>query len=184
MSARPRNLGEPHHFNDIVAMDSVKWTNAQGQNFCFITSSIPVLTSMLPFHVNNDPTPNSSLNCSPNTVHWIHWAGPPKMLLHDSAGEFRSEEFARYLRGYDIRSSTIPADTISSYPQAASDHHHSGCAFRPTFAWTGLVWSVDCLGYIRLLRNRHGSVSARLSWGKSPFEQNAPTCPGLPNWFP
>lgn len=48
-------------------MDSVKWTNAQGQNFCFITSSIPVLTSMLPFHVNNDPTPNSSLNCSPNT---------------------------------------------------------------------------------------------------------------------
>lgn len=32
------------------------------------------------------------------------------MLLHDSAGEFCSEEFARYLQGYDIRSSTIPAE--------------------------------------------------------------------------
>lgn len=36
------------------------------------------------------------------------------MLLHDSAGEFRSEELARYLQGYDIRSSTIPADSTSS----------------------------------------------------------------------
>lgn len=30
--ARPSHLGEPRHFNDLIAIDSVKWINAQTQH--------------------------------------------------------------------------------------------------------------------------------------------------------
>ncbi|CAL1153804.1 unnamed protein product [Cladocopium goreaui] len=106
--ARPSHLGEPRQFNDLVAIDSIKWTNAQGQSYLFYH----IIDTSSNYHVAIpcEHRPNSEQLALLFTKYWINWAGPPKMLLHDSAGEFCSEEFARYLQGYDIRSSTIPAE--------------------------------------------------------------------------
>ena len=106
--ARPSHLGEPRQFNDLVAIDSIKWTNAQGQHFLFYH----IIDTGSNYHVAIpcEHRPNSEQLSQLFNKYWINWAGPPKMLLHDSAGEFCSEEFARYLQGYDFRSSTIPAE--------------------------------------------------------------------------
>ena len=42
--------------------------------------------------------------------HWFRWAGAPKALMFDSAGESNSEEFSRFLAEYDIRSHVIPTE--------------------------------------------------------------------------
>jgi len=89
-------------------MDAVKWTNAQGQNFLFYH----IIDTSTNYHIAIpcEHRPNSEILSQLLIKNWIHWAGPPKMIIHDSAGEFCSEEFARFLQGYDIRSSTIPAE--------------------------------------------------------------------------
>lgn len=41
---------------------------------------------------------------------WFSWAGPPKQLMSDSAGEFCSEEFAKLIEAFDVKSIIIPAE--------------------------------------------------------------------------
>ena len=43
-------------------------------------------------------------------TYWFNGAGPPRQLMCDSAGEFCSEEFARFLQEHDIKATIIPAD--------------------------------------------------------------------------
>ena len=43
-------------------------------------------------------------------TYWFSWAGPPKQLMSDSAGEFCSEEFAKFLQSFDIQSTVVPTE--------------------------------------------------------------------------
>ena len=106
--ARPGHLGEPRNFNDLVTMDAVQWTNPEGKQYLFYH----VLDAGTNFHVAipfvHRPT---SLELSQQLMtYWFNWAGPPKMIMSDSAGEFCSDEFGQFLQRHDVQSRIIPAE--------------------------------------------------------------------------
>ena len=77
---RPSTLKEELEFGDKVAMDGVKWTNRQGQEFHF-------------YHFIDYGTNYHTAVIAPNraeaqerlTTGWLNWAGPPNEMLLDSA---------------------------------------------------------------------------------------------------
>ena len=83
---RPSTLKEELEFGDKVAMDGVKWTNRQGQEFHF-------------YHFIDYGTNYHTAVIAPNraeaqerlTTGWLNWAGPPNEMLLDSATEFSAE---------------------------------------------------------------------------------------------
>ena len=106
--ARPSHLSTPRSFNDVVSMDAVTWTSQQGREFLFYH----LIDSGTNFHVAffcpNRPT-SSQLALLINK-YWVSWAGPPKELITDNAGEFCSEEFCRYLQSMDTKGHAIAAE--------------------------------------------------------------------------
>lgn len=105
--SRPSSLSEPKEFNEVVAIDAVQWTSDQGEVYQFY-HMIDLGTN---FHVAFPSRSRTSSDIIQLiTRHWIQWAGPPKLLMSDSAGEFCSDEFGTFLKGYDICSRVIPAE--------------------------------------------------------------------------
>ena len=105
--ARPGHLGEPRAFNDLVTIDAVTWTSAQGMNFTFYHMTDAGTNFQVAFICDNG---TSKEVASQMQTHWFSWAGPPKQIMCDSAGEFCSDEFASFLQGHDIKGIIIPAD--------------------------------------------------------------------------
>jgi len=105
--ARPSHIHEPREFNDLITIDAVEWTNDKGDQFLFYH----ILDSATNFHIAFIP-PNrqSSEIIKGIKEQWMSWAGPPKCLMTDSAGEFCSEEFAEFVKQYEIRTYVIPAE--------------------------------------------------------------------------
>ena len=105
--SRPSHLGEPKAFNDMVSIDAVQWTSEQGMQFTFYH----MIDSGTNFQVAFTCEQGTSKEVSNKMVsHWFNWAGPPKTLMSDSAGEFCSDEFAAFLQSHDIQSVIIPAE--------------------------------------------------------------------------
>lgn len=110
--ARPSHLGRHRHFNDLVAMDAVTWTNAQGQSFLFYH----IIDTSTNFHVAIpcEHRPNSETLSPLFTKHWINWAGPPKMLLHDSAGDFAVKNWPGICKGTIFEAARSPQKLTGS----------------------------------------------------------------------
>ena len=105
--ARPSHLDEPREFNDLVLIDGIDWTNQLGTKYHFV-HVLDVGTNFHIAFVTTDRTTSTIIEQFQN--HWILWAGPPKTIMTDSAGEFCSDEFGRFLQSHDIRSIVVPAD--------------------------------------------------------------------------
>ena len=106
--ARPAHLSEPREFNELVIMDGVDWTSQEGNKYHFYH----VIDAGTNFHVafvTDNRT--SSQVIEQFRTHWLQWAGPPKMLLTDSAGEFCSEEFSQFLQANDVKATIVPAES-------------------------------------------------------------------------
>ena len=105
--ARPSSLSTPREFNELVTIDGIEWTSAQGTQHYFYH----ILDSGTNFHIAVRTHQRDS-----QTViqlihqHWIQWAGPPQRIMTDSAGEFCSEEFSKFLQSQNIHSTVIPAE--------------------------------------------------------------------------
>ena len=105
--ARPSNLPRPKEFNGLITIDGVEWTSAQGTQHYFYH----ILDSGTNFQIairshQRDSTSVIQLIHQ----HWIQWAGPPQRIMTDSAGEFCSEEFAKFLQSINAQSTVIPAE--------------------------------------------------------------------------
>lgn len=118
--ARPAHLNEPREFNELVIMDGVDWTSQEGRQFHFY-HILDVGTNFHIAFVTDNKT--SSQVIEHMRSHWLQWAGPPQMLLTDSAGEFCSDEFSRYLQSHDIKTSIVPAE---SHWQMGRGERHGG----------------------------------------------------------
>ena len=102
---RPSTLKEELEFGDKIAMDGVKWTNRQGQEFHF-------------YHFIDYGTNYHTAVIAPNRAEaqerlingWLNWAGPPNEILLDSATEFLSQQFVEFLQGMNVRCQVIPPD--------------------------------------------------------------------------
>ena len=105
--ARPSHLTLPRAFNDLVSIDAVTWTSAQGVGYTFYH----MIDSGTNFQVAFTCESRTSKEvASQMQTYWFSWAGPPKQLMSDSAGEFCSEEFAKFLQSFDIQSTVVPTE--------------------------------------------------------------------------
>ena len=105
--ARPGHLGTPRSFNDLVSIDAVKWTSAEGMSFTFYHMLDAGTNFQVAFLCESG---SSKEVASQMQAHWFSWAGPPRQLMCDSAGEFCSEEFSRFLQSHDVQAIVIPAE--------------------------------------------------------------------------
>ena len=102
---RPSTLKEELEFGDKIAMDGVKWTNKQGQEFHF-------------YHFIDYGTNFHTAVIAPNRAEvqekfvsgWMNWAGPPNEILLDSATEFLSQPFEEFLQTLGVQCQVIPPD--------------------------------------------------------------------------
>ena len=102
---RPSTLKEELEFGDKIAMEGVKWTNKQGQEFHF-------------YHFIDYGTNYHTAMIAPNRAEaqerlisgWLNWAGPPNEILLDSATEFLSQQFVEFLQSINVRCQVIPPD--------------------------------------------------------------------------
>ena len=105
--ARPGHLSEPREFNDLVLIDGVKWTNKTGKQFYFV-HMLDAGTNFQIAFLADDRSSKSMIEAIRHR--WFAWAGPPRHLMSDSAGEFCSEEFGQFLQTHNCRSIVIPAE--------------------------------------------------------------------------
>ena len=105
--ARPSHLSTPREFNELITMDGVEWTSSQGTQYYFYH----ILDSGTNFQIAFRSTQRTSSHLiSQVNKHWIQWAGPPQRLMTDSAGEFCSEEFAKFLQSVNVVATVIPTE--------------------------------------------------------------------------
>ena len=105
--ARPSHLSQVREFNELIMIDGVEWTASSGTQFHFYH----VLDSGTNFHMafrSNSRDTQSFIELFGK--HWISWAGPPQQIMADSAGEFCSDEFCRYLQSIDTKLHIIPGE--------------------------------------------------------------------------
>ena len=105
--ARPGHLTETREFNDLVLIDGIKWTNKTGKQFYFV-HMLDAGTNFQIAFLSDDRSSKSMIEGI--KLRWFAWAGPPRQLMSDSAGEFCSEEFVQFLQCYNCRSIVIPAE--------------------------------------------------------------------------
>ncbi len=106
--ARPSHLSEPREFNELIILDGVDWTSKEGNKFHFYHVIDAGTNFQIAFVTDNR---TSTQVIEQLRTHWLQWAGPPKMLLTDSAGEFCSEEFSQFLQSNDIKATIVPAES-------------------------------------------------------------------------
>lgn len=105
--ARPSAIHETQDFGDVVSMDGISWTYQKGQNFHFyhfLDQSTSFQTAIV------SPSRTSEHAIAAIVQSWISWAGAPGILVTDSATEFTSEEFSKFLQRFNIQSKVIAAD--------------------------------------------------------------------------
>eukprot|EP00435_Cladocopium_sp_Y103_P060444 s1568_g22.t1 len=102
--ARPSTLKDELDFNDKVFIDGVTWTNQKGKTFHFYH----MIDQATNYHTAI-PAPNRAAENAAQSVleAWFQWAGPPNLLVTDSATEFTSEYFANFLQRFDVKTITI-----------------------------------------------------------------------------
>eukprot|EP00435_Cladocopium_sp_Y103_P060955 s399_g22.t1 len=105
--SRPSHLSEPKAFNDLVSVDAVQWTSEQGMQFTFYH----MIDAGTNFQIAFTCASGTSREVADKiATHCFSWAGPPKTLMSDSAGEFCSDEFGAFLQSHDVQSIIIPAE--------------------------------------------------------------------------
>ena len=106
--ARPAHLSEPREFNELIIMDGIDWTSKEGMKFHFYHIIDAGTNFQIAFVTENR---TSQQVIEQLRTHWLQWAGPPKMLLTDSAGEFCSDEFSQFLQANDVKATIVPAES-------------------------------------------------------------------------
>lgn len=104
--SRPAHIHEPREFNDLISI-AVEWSNQNGDQFLFYH----ILDSAANFQIAFVPPNRQSGEIIKGIKEqWMSWAGPPKRIMTDSAGEFCSDEFAEFVKQFEIRTFVIPAE--------------------------------------------------------------------------
>ena len=105
--SRPSAIHDSCDFGDIVSMDGVTWTNADGQQFHFyhFVDQSTVFQTAVATAGHSATHAIRALNQG-----WMQWAGLPNMLCIDAGTELNSEEFLEALQRNNIKSRTIATD--------------------------------------------------------------------------
>ena len=100
----PGKLKEPRDFNEVITLDGFEWKGSSGQKYYVI-------------HIFDEATHFHLGRCNRGTEEaekvvseaWMHWAGPPQIIVRDLAGEFVSQHWKNLLQQDGIQSVTSAA---------------------------------------------------------------------------
>ena len=97
---RPSKLHEPTDFNDIIGIDGFYFQSRAGYRGYVLR----VLDESSCFHVaRRAPSRHASEATRFLEDMWLSWAGNPKRIYMDPAGELRSDEWLHYLQAMDCQ---------------------------------------------------------------------------------
>ena len=101
--ARPSTFKSELDFNDKIFIDGITWTNKTGKSFHFYH----IIDQATNFHVAI-PAPCRAAEQAVQCVleGWFQWAGPPNIMVTDSATEFTGEIFTNFLQRHDVKAIT------------------------------------------------------------------------------
>ena len=97
---RPSKLHEPTDFNDIIGIDGFYFQSRAG----YRGYVLHVLDESSCFHVARRATSRHASEATRFLEDmWLSWAGNPKRIYMDPAGELRSDEWLHYLQAMDCQ---------------------------------------------------------------------------------
>ncbi|CAE7257045.1 RE1 [Symbiodinium sp. CCMP2592] len=97
---RPSKLPEPKEFNELVGIDGFQFKSRSG----YSVNVIHVLDEASCFHLGRRiNTRHGSQAIKTVSEFWTSWAGQPRKIYLDPAGEFRSEEMLSVFQGMSAR---------------------------------------------------------------------------------
>ena len=102
---RPASLKTEMDFCDKISTDGVTWINKNGQSFHFY-HYIDHGTNFQPASVAPSRTAEQAVEKLIQS--WFLWAGPPNEMIMDSATEFTSEIFQKFLQQNNVKATVIP----------------------------------------------------------------------------
>ena len=94
----PGSLKSSRDFNDVVGIDGFEWSNEHIQ--VYVLSAVDEVTR---FHLGERTTRDSTLARRCFTDFWLTWAGTPKCLYFDAAGEFLAQPWQQFLQSEGIQ---------------------------------------------------------------------------------
>jgi len=116
--ARPSTLKHELDFNDKIFMDGITWTSKAGQMYHFYhfldQATNCHVASIAPSRAAED-----AVQCFSDA--WLRWAGPPNLLVTDSATELTGEVFSEFLSRHDIK--TVVAAPHSHWQNGRCERH-------------------------------------------------------------
>ena len=97
---RPSKLPEPREFNDLIGVDGFYFKSRSG----YRTYVLHALDEASCFHMGRRaPSRHTSQALEALAGFWLSWAGNPRKIYLDPAGEFRSNEILEHFQGLDIQ---------------------------------------------------------------------------------
>ena len=101
----PGHMREAAEFNQRVFLDGFEWKNGSGEKFYVLH----LFDEATHFHLGQRTgrTCQATIRFLENV--WTLWAGNPKEIVHDSAGEWITEEWKMFLRDEGIHNSMSAA---------------------------------------------------------------------------
>ena len=109
---RPSKLPEPRDFNDLIGIDGFFFKSQSGYRAYAIHALDEASCFRAPSRLGDHA--KQALN-----DFWISWAGPPKQVYLDPAGEFRSEQILGYFQELNIKAWV----TVAAWQRGRLERH-------------------------------------------------------------
>ena len=103
----PSGIHEPRDFNDLVGGDGAYWTNDKGRRFHFMH----FIDESTLFHVGGVSGRSVEEQIETFERIWLTWAGPPKRMYLDPAGEYTNPKWHDFLQQEGTKLSVAAAES-------------------------------------------------------------------------
>ena len=111
----PGALKDAREFNERISIDGFEWKSQKGINI-YVWHVIDESTR---FHIGSITSRDSRALVKFMKDSWLQWAGPPKEIIHDEAGEFMTEGWKTFLLENGIQ----PILTASPWQRGRIERH-------------------------------------------------------------
>lgn len=111
----PGRLKPPTDFNDIVSIDIIEWKGKEGVAYRVLHA----LDEATHFHQARRCPRDAKSQEKVFRDMWIAWAGPPKTLCFDEAGEYLSQSWKEFLQSESI----VPQVSAAPWQRGRIERH-------------------------------------------------------------
>ena len=113
----PGQLREASDFNDRIMIDGFDWKASNGERY-YVTHAMDEATH---FHLGKRTHRDTGATIKFLEETWTTWAGNPREILHDSAGEWITDEWKEFL----MKEGIAPVLTAAPWQRGRVERHGS-----------------------------------------------------------